>query len=186
MKLIFNIMANETQVEEVTTTKMDAKFVSDLQGIFRKIPKRTQMRFKQLPTGQLMIKIHAEFYGTNMEEKKEGFGEPDLISAILTAASGNTKPLNEYAYSEHEIEVAGEGENLVLGIMEQFIASGRKGTIEPDWVAPDGRIFRRATFISSHNTEVHFCVEATEEVNKLIEDACTPEWMRKSTTKSEQ
>ena len=62
MKQIFNIMANETQVEEVTTTKMDAKFVSDLQGIFRKIPKRTQMRFKQLPTGQLMIKIHAEIY----------------------------------------------------------------------------------------------------------------------------
>ena len=71
MKQIFNIMANETQVEEVTTTKMDAKFVSDLQGIFRKIPKRTQMRLKQLPTGQLMIKLHAAFYGTNMEEKKE-------------------------------------------------------------------------------------------------------------------
>ena len=186
MKKIFNIMANETQVEEVTTTKVDAKFVGDLQGIFRKIPKRTQMRFKQLPTGQLMVKIRAEFYGTNMEEKKEGFGEPDLISAILTAASGNTQPLNEYACSEHEFEVAGEGENLVLGIMEQFISSGRKGTIEPDWVAPDGRIFRCATFISSHNMEVHFCVEATEEVNKLIEDACTPEWMRKASIKSEQ
>ena len=109
-----------------------------------------------------------------------------IQSQVFNDNSFNTKPLNEYAYSEHEIEVAGEGENLVLGIMEQFIASGRKGTIEPDWVAPDGRIFRRATFISSHNMEVHFCVEATEEVNKLIEDACTPEWMRKSTTKSEQ
>ena len=186
MKKIFSKMANETLVGEVATTMVDAKFVNDLQGIFRKFPKRTQMWFKQLPTGQLMIKIRAEFYGANLDEKKEGFGEPELISAILTAASGNTKPLNEYANSEHEIEVAAEGENLKLEILKQFLMSGRKGTLEPDWITPDGRVYRKIIFLSSHNLEIHLCVEATEEVNKLIEDACTPEWMRKASIKSEQ
>ena len=186
MRKIFNFVANETQVEEVATTMVDAKFISDLMGAFRKIPQRTVMRFIQTPTGQLRINLIVEFHGAKIRQELEGYGDSELISAILNSNWGKTKVLKEYAESDHEIETAAEGENLKVEILKQFLMSGRKGTLEPDWVAPDGRVFRKVSFLSSHNLETRFCVEATEEVNKLIEDACTPEWMRKSTIKSEQ
>lgn len=186
MKQIFNVMANETQVEEVATTKVDAQFVGDLQGIFEKIPSKTRMWFKQTSLGQLKIALRVEFNGVNLNERTEGFCDSDLISAILEAASGNDKPLNEYVSNEHEIEVAGEGENLISEILKQFLSSGIKGTIEPDWISPKGKVFRKATFFPSNNTFVHFSVEATEEINKLLEDACTPEWKKNSETKNQQ
>ena len=186
MKQIFNIMANETQVEEVATTMVDAKFVSDLMGAFRKIPQRTKMGFKQTPTGQLRINLIVEFQGAKIRQEFEGFGDTELISAILNSGWGETKALKEYAESEHEIETAAEGENLKVEILKQFLMSGRKGTLEPDWVAPDGRVFRKVSFLSSHNLETRFCVEATEEVNKLLDDACSPDWLLRERKKQQE
>ena len=186
MRKIFNIVANETQVEEVATTMVDAQFVGDLIVAFKKYPHKTKMRFKQAPTGQLIINLVFEFHGAKIRQELEGYGDPDLIAAILHSAWGRLKALKEYAESEHEIEVANEGEDLKLEILKQFLLSGRKGTLEPDWVAPDGRVYRRVSFLSSHNFETRFCVEATEEVNKLLDDACSPDWLLRERKKQQE
>ena len=176
MKKIFKSMANEALAEEVVPTKVDAQFVDNLKKVFGKFPDRTVIRFRQDQAGRLIIRVEPT-YANGITQVVDGFGDADLINPILSAGAGMLTELEEYHADEHDIEVAAEGENLKLEILKQFLSSGRKGTIEPDWKSRDGKTYRRISYLSPHNMEVRFCVEATEDVNKLLDDVCTPKWM---------
>ena len=185
MKKIFKSMANETLVEEVVSTKVDAQFINNLKSVFSKFPQRTVMRFRQDPSGRLIIRVEPT-YINGITQVVDGFGDADLINTILSVGAGMLTDLEEYIADEHDIEVAAEGEDLRLEILKQFLSSGRRGTIEPDWTSRDGRAYRRISYLSPHNMEVRFCIEATDSVNKLLDDACTPEFMRGDSKKNEQ
>lgn len=186
MKKIFNVIevANEAQVEEVVSTKVNAQFINNLKNVFGKFPVRIVMRFRQDPVGRLIIRIEPT-YANGITQIIDGLGDADLINTILSAGAGLLTTLEDYHAEEHDIEVAAEGEDLKLEILKQFLSSGRRGTIESDWKSPDGKTYRRISYLSPHNMEVRFCIEATEEVNKLLDDACKPEWMQKE-QKNEQ
>lgn len=178
-------MASEALAEEVVSTKVDAQFINNLKRVFSKFPQRTVMRFRQHPSGRLIIRVEPT-YANGITQIVEGFGDADLINTILSAGAGMLTELEDYHADEHEIEVATEGEDLKLEILKQFLSSGRRSTFELDWESPDGKTYRRISYISPHNMEVRFCIEATENVNKLLDDACTPEWMLKDSEKKEQ
>ena len=176
MKKIFKNVASEALEEEVVPTKVDAQFINNLKSVFSKFPQRTVMRFRQDQSGRLIIRVEPT-YANGITQVVDGFGDADLINTILSAGAGMLTELEEYHADEHDIEVAAEGENLKLEILKQFLSSGRRGTIEPDWKSRDGKTYRRISYLSPHNMEVRFCVEATEDVNKLLDDVCTPKWM---------
>lgn len=178
-------MANEAQVEEVVSTKVDAQFIDNLKKVFGKFPDRTVMRFRQDPSGRLIIRVEPT-YANGITQVVDGFGDADLINIILSAGAGMLTELEAYHADKHDIEVAAEGEDLRLEILKQFLTSGRRGTIEPDWKSRDGKIYRRISYLSPHNMEVRFCLEATEELNNLLDIACTPEFMRGDSEKNEQ
>lgn len=185
MKQIFKNMANEALAEEVVSTKVDAQFINSLKSVFSKFPQRTVMRFRQDPSGRLIIRVEPT-YANGITQVIDGYGDADLINTILSAGAGMLTELEEYHADEHDIEVATEGENLRLEILKQFLSSGRRGTIEPDWTSRDGKTYRPISYISPHNMEVRFCIEATENVNQLLDEVCTPEWMRQNIKKNEQ
>lgn len=185
MKKIFKKMANETQAEEVASTKVDAQFISNLKGVFSKFPQRTVMRFRQHQSGRLIIRVEPT-YASGITQVVEGFGDADLINTILSAGAGMLTELEDYHAEEHDIEIAAEGEDLRLEILKQFLSSGRRGTIGLDFEGSDGKTYRRISYVSPHNMEVRFCIEATEVVNKLLDEVCIPEWMLKDFMKNEQ
>ena len=185
MKKIFKNVASEALAEEVVSTKVDAQFINNLKSVFSKFPQRTVMRFRQHSSGRLIIRVEPT-YTNGITQVVEGFGDADLINTILSAGAGMLTELEEYHADEHDIEVAAEGEDLRLEILKQFLSSGRRGTIGLDWESPDGSTYRRISYLSPHNMEVHFCIKATEDVNKLLDEVCTPEWMRKDLKKNEQ
>lgn len=176
MKNIFRNVASEALAEEVISNKVDAQFIDNLKSVFSKFPQRTVMRFRQHQSGRLIIRVEPT-YANGITQVIDGYGDADLINTILSAGAGMLTELEEYHADEHDIEVAAEGEDLRLEILKQFLSSGRRGTIEPDWKGRDGKTYRRISYFSPHNMEVRFCIEATEDVNMLLNDACTPEWM---------
>ena len=184
MKKIFKNVANEALVEEVVSTKVDAQFIDNLKKVFGKFPDRTVMRFRQDPSGRLIIRVEPT-YVNGITQVVDGYGDADLINTILSAGAGMLTELEDYHADEHDIEIAAEGEDPRLEILKQFLTSGRKGTIEPNWKSRDGKTYRRISYLSPHNMEVRFCLEATEDVSKLLDDACKPEWMQKE-QKNEQ
>jgi hypothetical protein len=154
---------------------VDAQFIDSLKKVFGKVPDRTVIRFRQDQACRLIIRVEPT-YSSGITQVIDGFGDADLINTILSAGAGMLTELEEYHADEHDIEVAAEGEDLRLEILKQFLSSGRS-TIEPDWTGREGKTYRRISYLSPHNMEVRFCIEATEDVNKLLNDACTPEWM---------
>ena len=176
MKRIFKKIENEALAEEVVSTKVDAQFINNLKSVFSKFPQRTVMRFRQDPSGRLIIRVEPT-YANGITQVIDGFGDADLINTILSAGAGMLTELEEYHANEHDIEIAAEGEDLRLEILKQFLFSGRRCTIEPDRKGRDGKTYRSISYLSPHNMEVCFWVEVTGDVNKLLDDACTPEWM---------
>lgn len=178
-------MASEALEEEVVPTKVDAQFINNLKSVFSKFPQRTVMRFRQDSSGRLIIRVEPS-YANGITQVVDGYGDADLINTILSAGAGMLSELEEYHANEHDIEVAAEGEDLRLEILKQFLSSGRRGTIEPNWTSRDGKTYRRISYLSPHNMEVRFCLEATEELNNLLDIACTPEFMQGDSKKKEQ
>ena len=50
-------MASEALAEEVVSTKVDTQFINNLKSVFSKFPQRTVMRFRQDPSGRLIIRV---------------------------------------------------------------------------------------------------------------------------------
>lgn len=94
--------------------------------------------------------------------------------------------LSAYKAEEHEVEIANNGENLVLELFKQYIKSPIRGYIETDWYSNKEERYRCMRFTSTFNGNVRFCLKATDEVNNLIHEVCKPEWMDKVKEKAEQ
>lgn len=170
--------AAEIAVVNEAVAKVSANFVTELKNAFLMFPKKADMRFKQDPNGRLIIIVTVS-YDMKTSQIIEGFGDADLISAIQMAMGRNIEGLHEYLKSEHDVEVAAEGENLVVEILRQYLGATTRCNIEKDWESPKGDRYRRVTFTPSFNMNVKFCLKATDEINNLITEACKPEWMKK-------
>ena len=161
------------------STKVSSQFVSEVALAFSMFPNKVNMRFSQDKDRRLII-ILTITYGNGKSQRLEGFGESDLISAILMAMGKDNHGLSEYIKEEHEIEIAAEGESLVIEIFKQYLNSTTQCYIEKDWISPKGERYRRITFTPSFNMSVKFCILATETINQLISEACKPEWMKQA------
>ena len=156
--------ALNSEVENIVeNTKVSAAFVQELKEAFLMFPVRTDMRFKQSSKGELIISVTV-VYATGMTQHFEGAGEAE----------------------EHEVEIAQEGENLVMELFKQYMNSTMRGYIEADWYNNSGERYRCVRFSSTFNGNVKFCMKATDEVNSLICEACKPEWMKKSEAEAKQ
>lgn len=160
-------------------TKVNPKFVTELKTAFRMYPPKGNMRFKQDPDGRLII-IVTVTYDNGKAQTFEGFGDADLIFAILKAMGRNLEGLRDYLKTEHDIEVAKEGENLVVEILRQNLGGTTRCYIEKDWFNSKGERYRKVSFTPSFNMNVKFCLKATDEINNLIMEACKPAWMKES------
>lgn len=184
MKYIdFTKMTESTMSNAVIDpNKVSPKFVDELKEAFRMFPTKTDMRFKQSPERKLIISVTV-VYSTGLAQHLEGAGDADLISAINLGMAHMLEGLSEYNAEEHDIEVAKEGEDLVMELFKQYLASSMRGYIETDWYTNKGERYRCMRFTSSFNGNVKFCLKATDEVNNLISEACKPEWMKIAETK---
>lgn len=167
------------------STKVSSQFVSEITEAFCMCPKKVNMRFRQDQNGRLII-ILSITYNNGKSQRLEGFGDSDLISAILMAMGRDNNGLSEYIKVEHEIEIAADGENLVIEILKQYLNSTTQCCIEKDWISPKGERYRRITFTPSFNMDVKFCIQATEVINQLISEACKPEWMKQAEEQKEE
>lgn len=177
MKAI-NFVINEVE-NVVENTKVSAAFVQELKEAFSMSPVRTDMRFKQSSKGELIISVTV-VYATGMTQHFEGAGDADLISAIHFGMAKIINGLHDYKAEEHEVEIAQEGENLVMELFKQYINSTMRGYIEADWYNNGGERYRCVRFSSTFNGNVKFCMKATLEVNNLISEACKPESIRRA------
>ena len=170
--------AAEIAVVNEAVAKVSVNFVTELKNVFRMFPSKANMRFKQDPNGRLII-IVTVTYDNGKTQTLEGFGDADLISAILMAMGRNLEGLCDYLKAEHDVEVAAEGENLVVEILRQYLDVTTQCYIEKDWFSSNGERYRKVTFTPSFNMNVKFCLKATDEINNLITEACKPDWMKK-------
>ena len=177
MKAI-NFVINEVE-NVVENTKVSAAFVQELKEAFSMSPVRTDMRFKQSSKGELIISVTV-VYATGMTQHFEGAGDADLISAIHLGMAKMINGVHDYKAEEHEVEIAQEGENLVMELFKQYINSTMRGYIEADWYNNGGERYRCVRFSSTFNGNVKFCMKATDEVNSLIREACKPESTRRA------
>lgn len=171
-----NIIEN-VSTKVVDNTKVSAEFVQALKEAFLMFPTKTNMSFKQ-SNSRLIISVTVT-YSNGTKQHFEGAGDTDLISAIHKGMAKIIDDLSAYNAEEHEIEVAKDGENLVLELFKQYIQSPMRGYIETDWYSSKGERYRCMRFTSTFNGNVRFCLKATDEVNGLINEACKPEWMKK-------
>lgn len=169
----------ENAVVNAVETKVSTNFVTELKNAFLTFPPKSDMRFKQDRNGRLIINVTI-IYDNGKTQTFEGFGDADLISAIVMGMGRNINGLHEYLKSEHEVEIAGEGENLVVEILRQYLGATTQCYIEKDWESPKGDRYRRVTFTPSFNMHIKFCLKATDEINNMISEACKPEWMKEA------
>ena len=171
--------ALNSEVENIVeNTKVSAAFVQELKEAFLMFPVRTDMRFKQSSKGELIISVTV-VYATGMTQHFEGAGDADLISAIHFGMAKMINGLHDYKAEEHEVEIAQEGENLVMELFKQHINSPIYGYIEKDWYNNYGERYRCVRFSPTPKGNVKFCMKATLEVNNLIREACKPESTRR-------
>ena len=115
--------ALNSEVENIVeNTKVSAAFVQELKEAFLMFPVRTDMRFKQSSKGELIISVTV-VYATGMTQHFEGAGDADLISAIHFGMAKMINGLHDYKAEEHEVEIAQEGENLVMELFKQYMNS---------------------------------------------------------------
>lgn len=183
-KINFNILSENASTNVVNNTKVNAAFVQALKEAFLMFPTKTDMRFKQSNSGQLIISVTVTYW-TGTVQHFEGAGDTDLISAIHKGMAKIINDLSAYKAEEHEVEVAKDGENLVLELFKQYIKSPMRGYIETDWYNNKGERYRCMRFTNTFNGYIRFCLKATDEVNELISAACKPEWMKKNEAKQE-
>ena len=151
--------AAEIAVVNEAVAKVSANFVTELTKAFCMFPPKANMRFKQDLNGRLII-IVTVTYDNGKTQTLEGLGD--------------------YLKAEHDVEVAEEGENLVVEILRQYLGATTQCYIEKDWESPKGDRYRRVTFTPSFNMNIKFCLKATDEINNMILEACKPEWMKKA------
>ena len=177
----------QTTVENsvANVTKVSPTFVTELKTAFRMFPPKTNMRFKQDFNGRLII-IVTVTYDNGKTQTLEGFGDADLISAIQMAMGRNLEGFIEYLKLDHDVEVAAEGENLVVEILRQYLGATTQCYIEKDWFSSNGERCRKISFTPSFNMNVKFCLKATDEINNLITEACKPDWMKKAEQEEQQ
>lgn len=183
-KISFNILSENASTNVVNNTKVNATFVQALKEAFLMFPAKTDMRFKQSNSGQLIISVTVTYW-TGTVQHFEGAGDTELISAIHNGMAKIINDLSAYKAEEHEVEVAKDGENLVLELFKQYIKSPMRGYIETDWYSNKGERYRCMRFTNTFNGYIRFCLKATDEVNELISEACKPEWMKKEEAKQE-
>lgn len=184
MKTInFSILSDNASTSAVDNNKVSAEFVQALKEAFLMFPAKTDMRFKQ-SYGQLIISVTVT-YRTGIVQHFEGAGDTDLISAIHKGMAKIIDDLSAYNAEEHEVEIAKDGENMVLDLFKQYIKSSMRGYIETDWYSNKGERYRCMRFTSTFNGYVRFCLKATDEVNGLINEACKPQWMKEAEVKQE-
>ena len=174
----FGNITENASTKVVDNTKVSAAFVQALKEAFLMFPTKTDMRFKQSNSGQLIISVTVT-YSNGTKQHFEGAGDTDLISAIHNGMAKKTNYLSVYKAEEHEVEIAKDGENMVLDLFKQYIKSSMRGYIETDWYSNKGERYRCMRFTSTFNGYVRFCLKATDEVNELISEARKPEWMKK-------
>ena len=184
-KVNFTNITENTLTNVVDNNKVNAEFVQALKEAFLMFPTKTNMSFKQSNTGQLIISVTVT-YSNGTKQHLEGAGDTELISAIHNGMAKIIDDLSAYKAEEHEVEIANNGENLVLELFKQYIKSPIRGYIETDWYSNKEERYRCMRFTSSFNGNVRFCLKATDEVNNLIHEVCKPEWMDKVKEKAEQ
>lgn len=180
-KVNFTNIAENTLTNVVDNNKVSAEFVQALKEAFLMFPTKTNMSFKQSNSGQLIISVTVT-YSNGTKQHLEGAGDTELISAIHNGMAKIIDDLSAYKAEEHEVEIANNGENLVLELFKQYIKSPIRGYIETDWYTNKGERYRCMRFTSTFNGNVKFCLKATDEVNNLISEACKPEWMKRAET----
>ncbi len=162
-----------------TTTKVNPAFVESVKEAFLMLPKSVTMRYKQNALRQLIISLVVT-YKNGMKQHFEGAADVELISVILSAMGGDNTKWIEYSKQERDIEVAADDEDMVLELFKQYFASLMQRFVESDWYSATGKRYRQVTFVPFYNMNVKFTLEATDEVNNLILEACKSERMKKA------
>ncbi len=149
------------------TISLDMQAVNDIFDGLRAKPTYALVRVK-LMEGCLNIKARM-WFGDNTDREYESPANYKLINLIIRAMDGNVIDIPyEFKQEENRWAYYNNDADPRVNVFDKFMQSSLKCHIEKDFIPEDG--IRRAciTFTISKGMEFKFCLERTDEIEKII------------------
>jgi hypothetical protein len=167
----------EVVTEQATTSEVTPPFQADVsldvaEEIFSALKKRpTAVVVKvRILDGYLVIKVIITF-NYKITREYETFADQLLLSLIMRGMRGIKVSMDDYGRDPHILEYTVEDPRVKL--FGLFMASTLKCRISPDFISRDGsgKTYFCAEFTIADRMKFQFCLEKTEEVNEIINNA---------------
>ena len=169
----FNLGQRVTE-EVVNPVKqtIDPTFVKSMVRGFVNIPTEVVVRPKT--TGKnLQISVNMAHQGVRIKRTYKTFVDSDLVQAMLDALGNDIRAIQKYKVEEHEVEEFEQ--DMAVELFRQLLNSEHRCYFGEDLVTSKGEVYVCAKFGFAYKKEIHFCLKRTEELDKLIFEACRPE-----------
>ena len=169
----FNLGQRVTE-EVVNPVKqtIDPTFVKSMVRGFVNIPTEVVVRPKT--TGKnLQISVTMAHQGGRIKRTYKTFVDSDLVQAMFDALGNDIRAIQKYKVEEHEVEEFEQ--DMAVELFRQLLNSEHRCYFGEDLVTSKGEVYVCAKFGFAYKKEIHFCLKRTEELDKLIFEACRPE-----------
>ena len=167
----------EVVTEQATTSEVTPPFQADVsldvaEEIFSALKKRpTAVVVKvRILDGYLVIKVIITF-NYKITREYETFADQQLLSLIMRGMRGINVCMDDYGRNPHILEyTVADPRNELLRL---FLESPLKCRISPEYVSRDGSgtICLCAEFTIADRMKFQFCLEKTDAVNEIINNA---------------
>ena len=167
----FGKRANE-EVAYVVKETINPSFIKDMVRGFVNIPTEVVVRPKT--TGKnLQISVTMAHQGGRIKRTYKTFVDSDLVQAMFDALGNDIRAIQKYKVEEHEVEEFEQ--DMAVELLRQLLKSEHRCYFGEDLVTSKGEAYVCAKFGFAYKKEIHFCLKRTEELDKLIFEACRPE-----------
>lgn len=167
----FGKKVNE-EVANVVKETINPSFIKDMIRGFVNIPTEVIMRPKTVGKN-LQISVTMAHQNSKIKRTYKSFVDSDLIQAIIDALGNDIRAIQAYKIEEHEVEEFEQ--DMTVELFSQLLKSEHRCYFGENLVTSKGESYLCAKFNIGYKKEIHFCLKRTEELEKLIFEACRPE-----------
>lgn len=161
-------MANE--IEGTLKATASQLFVNKLFKGFLNIPTKVDVKFKNVEKKLQMIVSMT--HKNKITQVHKSFADFALVEDVVAAMGMKIGYLEHYKADEHEVKSTEE--DLRVELFRQFLQSPYRCYFGDDFVAKNGDRYLCATFTVNYEKTVSFCLKRTEEMENIIDTACSP------------
>ena len=162
---------NEEAANAVKAT-INPSFIKDMERSFVNIPTEVIMRPKAIGKN-LQIAVTMAHQNGRIKRTYKSFADSDLVQALIDALGSDLAAIQAYKVEEHEVEESEQ--DMAVELFSQLLNSSHRCFFGDDLVTSKGDSYMCAKFNIGYKKEIHFCLKRTEELEKLIFEACRPE-----------